>query len=96
MGIDLEAPDHTTLSRRTQHLDVELAGVASSRPIHLIVDSTGLTIAGEGEKDSGYHQQARVENTFFREMWPMRPQRVSRSLAIGFELVIRNHSEGRP
>ena len=66
MGIDLEAPDHTTLSRRTQHLDVELAGVASSRPIHLIVDSTGLTIAGEGEKDSGYHQQARVENTFFR------------------------------
>jgi hypothetical protein len=49
MGIDLEAPDHTTLSRRTQHLDVELDGVASSRPIHLIVDSTGLTIVGEGE-----------------------------------------------
>lgn len=49
MGIDLEAPDHTTLSRRTQHLDVELDGVASSRPIHLIVDSTGRTIVGEGE-----------------------------------------------
>ena len=25
------------------------------------------------KKESGYHQQARVENTFFREMWPMRP-----------------------
>jgi hypothetical protein len=49
MGIDLEAPDHTTLSRRIQHLDVELDGVASSSPIHLIVDSTGLSIVGEGE-----------------------------------------------
>jgi hypothetical protein len=25
------------------------------------------------KKESGYHQQARVENTFFREIWPMRP-----------------------
>jgi hypothetical protein len=55
MAIDLEAPDHTTLSRRTQHLDVELDGVASSRPIHLIVDSTGLTIVGEGEWAAGKH-----------------------------------------
>ncbi len=40
MGVDLEAPDHTTLSRRSQHLNVDL---------HLIVDSTGLSIVGEGE-----------------------------------------------
>jgi hypothetical protein len=25
------------------------------------------------KKASGYHRQARVENTFFREMWAMRP-----------------------
>jgi hypothetical protein len=25
------------------------------------------------KKESGHHRQARVENTFFREMWPMRP-----------------------
>jgi IS5 family transposase len=49
MGVDLEAPDHTTLSRRAQHLDVELDSVASNSPIHLIVDSTGLSIVGEGE-----------------------------------------------
>jgi hypothetical protein len=184
MGIDLEAPDHTTLSRRSQHLDLGLDHAASNRPIHLIVDSTGLSIVGHGEwaavkhgcsgkrawkklhlgvdwsgiivaevltngnvddsntalslidevkggiatftadaaydttaiyevvgaraakiivpprktatksrrpsardrtvrrvelgrrqwkKESGYHLQARVENTFFREMWPMRP-----------------------
>jgi len=49
MDVDLEAPDRTTLSRRSQCLDVELNRVASSRPIHLIVDSTGLSIVGKGE-----------------------------------------------
>jgi IS5 family transposase len=49
LDVDLEAPDHTTLSRRSQRLDVKLDRVASSRPIHLIVDSTGLSIVGEGE-----------------------------------------------
>ena len=49
MGVDLEAPDHTTLSRRSQDLNVDLHRVAVNRPIHLIVDSTGLSIVGEGE-----------------------------------------------
>jgi hypothetical protein len=60
LGIDLEAPDHTTLSRRTQHLDVELDGVASSRPMHLIADSTGLAIVGEGEWAAVKHSAAKV------------------------------------
>ncbi len=49
MSIDLEAPDHTTLSRRSQNLNVGLHRVAANKPIHLIVDSTGLSIVGEGE-----------------------------------------------
>ena len=49
MGVDLEAPDHTTLSRRSQRLAVESHHIPSRRPIHLIVDSTGLSIVGEGE-----------------------------------------------
>jgi hypothetical protein len=49
MGIDLESPDHTTLSRRSQDLNVQLDRVAGDNPIHLIVDSTGLSIVGEGE-----------------------------------------------
>jgi hypothetical protein len=49
MGVDLEAPDHTTLSRRSQQLDVGLNDIASSGPIHLIIDSTGLSIVGQGE-----------------------------------------------
>jgi len=49
MDVDLEAPDHTTLSRRSQRLHVELQLVPIKEPIHLIIDSTGLSIVGEGE-----------------------------------------------
>jgi transposase len=49
MRVDLEAPDHTTLSRRSQQLDVDLRHAAEDGPIHLIVDSTGLSIVGQGE-----------------------------------------------
>jgi IS5 family transposase len=49
MDIDLEAPDHTTLSRRSQRLDLALSPPPANEPIHLIVDSTGLSIVGEGE-----------------------------------------------
>lgn len=49
MSVDLEAPDHTTLSRRSQHLNIQLARVSTKQSIHLIVDSTGLSIVGEGE-----------------------------------------------
>jgi IS5 family transposase len=49
VGIDLSAPDHTTLSRRGQHLNVKLRRVPTGKATHLIVDSTGLSIVGEGE-----------------------------------------------
>ncbi len=49
MGVELDVPDHTTLSRRSQGLDVGLRRVATNEPIHLVVDSTGLSIVGEGE-----------------------------------------------
>jgi ribosomal protein L13 len=49
MGIDLETPDHTTLSRRGRQLDVPLCPLATAEPIHLVIDSTGLSIVGEGE-----------------------------------------------
>ena len=49
MGLDLPVPDHTTLSRRGKGLGVRLRRSGATGPIHLIVDSTGLSIAGEGE-----------------------------------------------
>ena len=55
MGIDLSAPDHTTLSRRGQHLDLTLRRVPTSKGMHLIVDSTGLSMVGEGEWAAAKH-----------------------------------------
>ncbi len=33
MGADLDVPDHTTLSRRSRHLDIDLHRVHAKRPI---------------------------------------------------------------
>ncbi len=49
MDLDLKAPDHTTLSRRNQIVDVPPLTRAHDGPIHLIVDSTGLKILGCSE-----------------------------------------------
>ena len=55
MGLELAAPDHTTLSRRGQRLDVSLRGVPTGTGLHLIVDSSGLSIVGEGEWATAKH-----------------------------------------
>jgi len=56
MGLDLPCPDHTTLSRRNQSVDVgkQLAGVPPG-PVSFIVDSTGLKVFGQGEWHSRKH-----------------------------------------
>ena len=55
MGLDLRSPDHTTLSRRGQHLDLTLRHVPKRAGLHLIIDSTGLSIVGEGEWAAAKH-----------------------------------------
>ncbi|MCP5069048.1 MAG: IS5 family transposase, partial [bacterium] len=49
MGLDLTAPDHTTLSRRNKDVEVPRQSRANGEPIHLIVDSSGLKIVGKGD-----------------------------------------------
>jgi hypothetical protein len=48
LGLDLAVPDHSTLSRRAETLQV-LRPRSSSGPVHLLVDSTGLRLCGPGE-----------------------------------------------
>ena len=55
MRIALTAPDHTTLSRRGQHLHLTLPRVPTGEGLHLIIDSTGLSIVGEGEWAAAKH-----------------------------------------
>ena len=55
MRLDLSAPDYTTLSRRSQHLTRRLRLVPTDEGIHLVLDSTGLSIVGEGEWATAKH-----------------------------------------
>src|SRR4051794_12212341 len=48
LDLDLPVPDHSTLSRRTETLEVPQPK-AGSAPVHLLVDSTGLKLCGPGE-----------------------------------------------
>ena len=43
MDLDLASPDHTTLSRRNKDVEVPRPSSVHEGPVHLIVDSTGLT-----------------------------------------------------
>ena len=55
MRLDLSAPDYTTLSRRSQHLRRRLRPVPPGEGLHLVLDSTGLSIVGEGEWAAATH-----------------------------------------
>src|ERR1700726_3691607 len=49
LNIDIAIPDHTTLSRRGGGLTILPKRSDRTEPLHLLVDSTGLKIYGEGE-----------------------------------------------
>jgi hypothetical protein len=48
LGLELAAPDHSTISRRGETLPVSRPR-PGSEPVHLLVDSTGLKLCGPGE-----------------------------------------------
>jgi hypothetical protein len=53
MQLDLPMPKRSTLSRRAAELDVRLP--AKGRSTHIVIDSTGLKIYGEGEWKTRQH-----------------------------------------
>jgi hypothetical protein len=48
LGLELAVPDHSTLSRRAESLELPRPR-PGSEPVHLLVDSTGLRLCGPGE-----------------------------------------------
>jgi hypothetical protein len=49
LGISIAIPDHTTPGRRGGGLTISPKHIDRAEPVHLLVDSTGLRIYGEGE-----------------------------------------------
>jgi hypothetical protein len=60
MGVALPVPDYTTLSRRRRGLSVVLPRQRQDQAIHIVVDSTGMKVFGEGEwkvRQHGYSKR---------------------------------------
>ncbi len=56
IGLSLDTPDHTTLSRRSSTVAVPRIAKAQHGAIHLVIDSTGLKVIGDGEWHAHKHQ----------------------------------------
>lgn len=54
-GLDWPTPDYTTLCRRQQHLQVCISYRPNPNGLHLLVDSTGVKMLGEGEWKTKKH-----------------------------------------
>jgi hypothetical protein len=62
IGLDWAVPDFSTLSRRQKTLAVNIPFRGSQGPLHLLIDSTGIKVEGEGEWNARKHggQKRRV------------------------------------
>ena len=55
MQINLPVPDHSTVSRRLGRLQIQLPVQKKESARHLVVDSTGVKVYGEGEWKTRQH-----------------------------------------
>jgi len=59
LGVAVSVPCYTTLCRRRRSLEVELPRLRKSEPLHMVVDSTGIKVYGEGEWKVRQHGYSR-------------------------------------
>lgn len=65
LGVELRVPCYTTLCRRRRSLEVELPRLKKQEPLHVVVDSTGIKVYGEGEwkvRQHGYRRRRTWRN----------------------------------
>jgi hypothetical protein len=63
LKLDLPVPDYSTLSRRRVGLQLEPPRARRDEPLHLVVDSTGIKVFGEGE------WKVRLHGYTYRRTW---------------------------
>lgn len=55
MNITVDVPDHSTLSRRMKTLEIEIPVQPQGKARHVVIDSTGVKVYGEGEWKTRQH-----------------------------------------
>ena len=83
-GLDWPVPDYSTVSRRQKTLQVAIDAVPGTTGLHLLVDSTGIKMLGEGEwktkkHSADYRRQCRMVHLGIDETTLM-PRRALRPL----------------
>jgi hypothetical protein len=63
IDLDWAVPNFSTLSRRQKTLKVNIPHRGSQGPLHLLIDSTGIKVEGEGEWSE--EDQKTVRGTVF-------------------------------
>ena len=59
IGLDWAVPNFSTLSRRQKALRVNIPDRGSQGPLHLLIDSAGIKVEGEGEWNARKHGNAK-------------------------------------
>lgn len=49
LNLKIDAPSYSTLSRRADHLKIDLGSLPSKSGLNIVIDGTGLKVCGEGE-----------------------------------------------
>ncbi len=83
IDLDWAVPNFSTLSRRQKTLKVNIPYRGSDGPLHLLIDSTGIKVEGEGEwnaRRAWGHQTpasgARSTSELMRRHWKSEGHRV--------------------
>jgi len=63
LKIDLPVPHYSTLCRRARRLSIKLQAIAKQQALHLLIDSSGFKVYGEGE------WYTRLRKQFKRRTW---------------------------
>ena len=59
LGFPLKSPDYTTFCKRARHLKIEPFRRTNNKNLHILVDSTGLKVFGEGEWKTKIHGKSK-------------------------------------
>jgi hypothetical protein len=90
-GLDWQAPDYSTINRRQKRLTLEITARPSPGGLHLLVDSTGIKMLGEGEWKTKKH------GAEYRRQWRKVHLGIdAQTLEIRATLVTDNHVGDAP
>ena len=91
MSIDLRVPDHSTVSRRLSKLDIDLPIKKVKTARHIVIDSTGIKIFGDGEWKTRKHGASKRRT--WRKVHIAFDESTSEILAI--ETTLNDKSDGQ-